>query len=389
MLASRCTLDASIKAEPKFSGYAVQKFNRLIVEGLANNGACVKVLSSFFMSKRLFWHHKKETVNSITYKYIPSINIALVRHALLMCYCFLHTLAWGIVDRKNKALVCDVLNVSACLGAVAAAKLIHLRSVGIVTDMPGMMVGTSKRLFHGERDSLNTRINKVFLGKFTHYVFLTKQMNEVLNINHRPYIVMEGLVDSNEKMPNISNKETKRIVLYAGGLHERYGLKMLVEGFMQLDFEDVELWLYGGGPFAENLPDYIKQDSRVVYKGIRPNSEVLDSEFKATLLVNPRPSHEKFTQYSFPSKNMEYMLSGTPVLTTILPGMPQEYYPYVYLFDEGESTEGYSKVLNRVLSLPTDELKLKGVEARDWVLKHKNNKNQANRIIQLIGCSQQ
>ena len=52
-------------------------------------------------------------------------------------------------------------------------------------------------------------------------------------------------------------------------------------------------------------------------------------ELKATLLVNPRPTTEEFTIYSFPSKNMEYMASGTPLLTTKLPGMPEEYHQYV------------------------------------------------------------
>ena len=46
---------------------------------------------------------------------------------------------------------------------------------------------------------------------------------------------------------------------------------------------------------------------------------------------------------------MEYMASGTPVLTTRLPGMPAEYYPYVEFIDE-ETPEGIARALKRVLS---------------------------------------
>ena len=66
------------------------------------------------------------------------------------------------------------------------------------------------------------------------------------------------------------------------------------------------------------------------------------------------------------------MVSGTPLITTKLPGMPKEYYPYVYLFDE-ETTEGYTKKLTEVLSMPDDILSNKGLSAREFVLKNKNN----------------
>ena len=78
------------------------------------------------------------------------------------------------------------------------------------------------------------------------------------------------------------------------------------------------------------------------------------------------------------------MVSGTPVLTTMLPGMPKEYYPYVYLFDSGETTEGYLKVLNNVLSKPLDELREKGMTARNWVLNNKNHIIQTARIVDMI-----
>ena len=52
---------------------------------------------------------------------------------------------------------------------------------------------------------------------------------------------------------------------------------------------------------------------------------------------------------------MEYMASGTPLLTTKLPGMPEDYYPHVYFFEE-ESVQGYADALKKVLSLPADTL---------------------------------
>ncbi len=385
VLVSQAVLDDARLRNPQFSSYAVQKFNRLVAEGLACNVQRVTALSTFFQSSTgFFWHHKNEKEHGVNYQYIPSPNYGHLRHVWLMVYCFLRVLTWGLFDKKNKILVCDVLNVSACIGSVAAARLIGLCRLGIMTDMPGLMVNRSMKPTKNKSKSRGKIKKRNYLGNFTHYVFLTEQMNEVINVKRRPYIVMEGLVDSGMLMPKADNKEQKRVVIYAGGLHERYGLKMLVEGFIQANVENSELWLYGNGPFVNELPSYSEQDARVRYMGIRPNQEIVEAEKKAHLLVNPRPTHEEFSQYSFPSKNMEYMVSGTPVLTTALPGMPKEYYPYVFLFDQGETTEGYASVLRKVLSLSDEELQEKGAKARQWVLDNKNHISQTERIIQLV-----
>ena len=88
-------------------------------------------------------------------------------------------------------------------------------------------------------------------------------------------------------------------------------------------------------------------------------------------------------KYSFPSKNMEYMVSGTPVLTTNLPGMPEEYKDYVYLFED-ESVQGMARKIREVLSLPTNELYRKGRAAKEFVLNEKNNICQTHKILLLF-----
>lgn len=361
---------------------AVQKFNSLVVEGFMLNGEEVTVLSSFFCSNgNLFWHHRKEQQDDVTYRYIPSFTVSFIRYVWLLAYGFFFVLFWGLLCRKNKTVFCDVLNVSICAGAVAAARLLGLKNVGVMTDMPGMMVARQKTSCWKSLGRLNERINKCYLNKFTHYVFLTEMMNEV-NTRNRPYIVMEGLVKHDLQIGQCYKKDDSRTIFYAGGLHARYGLQMLINAVKTLPHKDIRLVLYGNGPIVAELEN--EKDPRIVYRGLAPNDVIVEEEKRAILLVNPRPTHEDFTKYSFPSKNMEYMVSGTPLLTTLLPGMPREYYPYVYLFDKGESTEGYAEVLNNILSKSQEELNAKGGQAQQWILAHKNNIIQSARIIELI-----
>ena len=155
----------------------------------------------------------------------------------------------------------------------------------------------------------------------------------------------------------------------------------MVEAVKTLDSEDIRLVLYGDGPMVEALKK--EKDTRIEYRGVAANHEIVEAETKATLLVNPRPTHESFTFYSFPSKNMEYMISGTPVLTTCLPGMPVEYHPYVYLFEE-ESISGYARKIAEVLKLGRVELHRKGFEAKQFVLENKNEIRQAERVLDLL-----
>ena len=77
------------------------------------------------------------------------------------------------------------------------------------------------------------------------------------------------------------------------------------------------------------------------------------------------------------------MASGTPLLTTKLPGMPVEYHQYVYLFEE-ESIQGYADALKKVLSQPVDMLYTKGLQAKKFVLQNKNYVVQAQRVLDLL-----
>ena len=117
--------------------------------------------------------------------------------------------------------------------------------------------------------------------------------------------------------------------------------------------------------------------------GVKSNNEIVSDEQRASLLVNPRPSSPEYTKYSFPSKTMEYMASGTPVLMTKLPGMPKEYYPFIYTIDD-ETVEGVANALKAFFAIPASDRYRKGASAREFVLAKKSNIEQAKKIIEFI-----
>ena len=150
-----------------------------------------------------------------------------------------------------------------------------------------------------------------------------------------------------------------------------------------MDDPEARLVFYGQGNAEQALRDLAQADHRIELRGVTANDVVIQEELKATLLINPRPTGEAFTAYSFPSKNLEYMASGTPVLTTKLSGMPREYDAYAYLFDD-ESVEGMAKTLAQVLAEPRETLHARGQAAKAFVLEQKSNTAQAKRLLAFV-----
>lgn len=358
-----------------------QKYNQLLMEGLVANGVEVTSLSTRPINRSItsqkFFKAEKETENGISYDYIPFFNIKLLRELSVVFGIFFKIL-FAKGKRKDITIVCDGLNVAASMGVIAASALRGFKTVGIVTDVPC-------HLSYSQKVSRNQKINLALMRKFKSYLLLTEQMSEVVNPKKRPYVVLEGHADLS--MANVENtlegKDEKKVCLYAGSLMKIYGIGNLVEGFVKANIPNSELHIYGTGDYLEDIKALAKTHENVKYMGVAPNSEIVKAEIRATLLVNPRPSGEDYTKYSFPSKNMEYMASGTPVLTTKLPGMPKDHLEHVYLL-ENEDADGIAETLQALLTKSKEELFEKGKKAKDFILEEKNNIKQAEKLLKLI-----
>lgn len=359
-------------------GLQAQKFNYLLMKGFNSNDVDVHAVSSLPVNRenydKLFYGGNKSKDQKILFHYLPIINLPGIKNVMQTVGAFWHVFQ----AKKEDVVICDVLNASTSLGAVFAAKLKKIKCVGIVTDIPFFMLPGEMR---------NVRYEKIVdkvIKNCSHYVFLTEQMNSLLNPNNKSYMVVEGICDQKmEKFKPIICRTEKIKCFYAGQLNARYGLKMLVEGFIKANITDAELHLYGTGPYVPELESLCEEHKNVVYHGTVFNDVIVRAELEADLLINPRPTHEEFTKYSFPSKNLEYMASGTATLTTRLPGMPEEYLPYVYLIEE-ESADGIAKALEYVLGLSREEREAKGAAAKNFVLEKKSNVAQAARILDFL-----
>lgn len=224
---------------------------------------------------------------------------------------------------------------------------------------------------------ISRRISSYFDNSFDGYILLSPYMNEVVNCKQRPYLVMEGIVDGHKE---IECNQTCRAILYAGGLTEDNGILILLEGFVEAECLDVELWICGEGVLEEQVKEYANKYNNIHFFGILPNAKVQQMEREAMLLISPRFSKNEFTKYSFPSKTIEYMSTGTPTILTRLAGIPEEYFQYVYVLED-ETKQGVAKLIKTILSKSEAERKQLGKIAEQFVMNNKSASAQANKIL--------
>lgn len=353
--------------------YAASKYNTLLFEGIVKNGVETDVLSVVPINrsvyKKLIFKGYKVKKKDVSIRFLSQINLPFLKNIFNILGGFFRT----IFKPRNSVLLCDVLVVSASIGAFFAAKIRRFKKVGIVTDLPKFQpIANSSFLL---------KMNERLVEGLDAYVFLTKQMNDEVNKKNKPYLVVEG--HANEEMKDrlhapFTNQEKK--IIYAGAIEKIYGIEMLCNAFLNIALPGEYLHIYGNGDYVEELKVIAEKNENIIYHGNRPNDEIVEVELDSTLLVNPRPTDGEYTKFSFPSKTLEYMVSGTPVLSSRLAGIPKEYENYIFYFDEN-TADNLGKHMRSILDLSPEELHEKGLKAKQFVIQEKNNVVQAKKII--------
>ena len=344
---------------PQKPAFQSQKYHRLLIEGLAAHAqvdvAAVLPLNRGLMAQKVL-RLPPEQEGGARYHYAAAFQNPLrkyVQGGLELYRTVLKLL------RPDSVVFVDCLNCTTAFFAQLAARKKGCRCVGIVTDLPEML-GYSRAY---------QKLSKLVISRCTDFVLLTEMMNDRVNPQGKPHVILEGHADIAMAKKAPLPKDRPRTCL--------------VEGFRLADLPDTRLLIYGPGDYVEELKEIAAKDPRVVYGGMLLSRQVVEQEQRATLLVNPRPTDEEYVKYSFPSKTMEYMASGTPVLTTDLPGMPREYLPYVNLIRQ-ETPQGIAQALREVLTRPEEDLERQGREARRFVLEERNNVVQAEKILRML-----
>lgn len=197
------------------------------------------------------------------------------------------------------------------------------------------------------------------------------------------FLVIEGGFDVHEDiyLPNII--KTKRNMIYSGALTEYSGITSLIEAMKYVENKDAFLEIYGSGELEKYVKYSSENMSNVIYRGKVDNETMRKRQREAYLLVNPRLLSDPISMVTFPSKIFEYMVSGTPVLSTKLSGFSDEYLDKMFIV-ETNNPKDLSFMINKIMEMSADELKLISNKAREFILEHKTWEKQSTKIDEFI-----
>ena len=179
--------------------------------------------------------------------------------------------------------------------------------------------------------ALDWQVIKRLLTSIDSFVLYTEFMAQFLRIPDHKWMLMEGSLSVEEipsKLP-IHNR-TKTTVMYSGALDKKTGILEFLQAIGFIRDEKYEFWFTGSGNALQEIILASKRDARIKYLGFLPTrKDLLKKQQQATMLINMRLPSAQRSEYSFPSKLLEFMISGRPVLSPKLGGVPDEYYKYL------------------------------------------------------------
>ncbi|MDD5596359.1 MAG: glycosyltransferase [Victivallaceae bacterium] len=196
-----------------------------------------------------------------------------------------------------------------------------------------------------------------------------------------PKMHLDGGINRLRFEPDAENSpaEDKKIILYTGMLNAWGGVSFLLKAFRLISGPDIELWICGPG-INSDLEAARKSDPRIKFQGLVSEERLQRIYRQAAVLVNPRPNNINGNTMNFPSKVLEYLSYGKPVVSTWTPGLSPDYREVLEVLPE-ENERCLAETLQNVLQWPDERKKQNSVAIGNYLLNHKTWEKQSDRLV--------
>lgn len=366
---------------------AGQLFQRGMAGGLASAGLpperifSIEPVAAVPRSRRLWIRSGAFSLSGgIPVELIGFVNIYPLKWLTAGLGTFYRLLRWSWTHRRRRRVVLLVnLTMPPAVFVLLAARLTGTRVMVAVLDVfrPGGLVPDT---FYRRLDFI---IQRLLMPKFDGWMVVSQAIADDL-VPGRPVCRVEGGIVRErflEPLPGRVEDGVFRLVL-AGGLEPYNGMNLLFDALPYLP-EACEVVIAGVGSQEDAVRELAARDRRVVYRGFLAFEEVLELYRTADLLLNLRVTKALDTRYFFPSKLMEYVASGVPVLSTCTGHVEEEYGELVYLLRE-ETPEALGAAITSICLQPPQEREALGRRARQFMLEQKTWNRQGEKLIAYI-----
>lgn len=385
---------------PDTAAYRTSAFSRAghlaqlgLVQGLQSAGVDILQLTGFLAvptfprSKR--WVVKAETLelSGVPTRLAGFVNLPLLKpwSLTLSLTVQLHQ----ALRRWSKAERCIVLTYNFNTFVALPALWARFRGADVVpvlfdVDIPG----------HTVPDTLARRLDAWLLRRLLRHVdaavVITQGLaDDLLNV---PSLVVEGGLGATQiqhytrtysqgTATERQQTSTFNIVL-AGALEPYNGVDVLIEAFQALPDPDARLLIAGRGSLEPLLKQAAALDPRIQPQGYLDANGMAKLYQRASVLINHRSDARIDSRYVFPSKLIEYLATGTPIISTVFRSLRQEYQPYLVLLPD-ETPAALTLALQTVKHDP-DSSQQRARAGQNFVLQEKSWERQGHRIARFI-----
>lgn len=364
-----------------------------LIHGLINAGIHIdKIISvypipTFPTTRKLFFRSRSiQFANNLSIKLIPFLNFTPIKQVCFGLAAFYEIIKWGMTIDKSSQRIVYTFNISVPPGifVILASKLIGAKVVAMIYDInvPGETVPRSYTCL------LDYWLHRKLLPKYDGLVVITDNIAKDF-APEVPFLRVEGgiksdLVDQYSHFDSQTNcNKDYFTIVAAGGMEEANGVREILTAFSLLPGERYRIFIAGDGPLESEVRKAALSDSRINYLGFISFTEVLKLYAKADVLVNMRLTKRLNTQYFFPSKIMEYLTTGVPVISTCPGNMAEEYGHFAYLLHD-ETPESLADMIKYIESIPKPECRKRSLSARQYMVENKTWDAQSRRIADFL-----
>lgn len=160
------------------------------------------------------------------------------------------------------------------------------------------------------------------------FVFPTELLNQKVNIENRPFVIIYGTYQVEEERSNNRFDDNENVIhcVYAGTLDSRKGGAMAAVSATQFLPENYHLHILGFGTeidkkrITEKIKDVsAKSKAKVTYDGILSGENYIRFLQSCEIGLSTQDPMAKFNDTSFPSKILSYLANGLQVVTVKIP----------------------------------------------------------------------
>lgn len=332
-------------------------------------------------SKRLFFPKEIRHCDRGEITYLPFVNLHIVKNWMFARG--LYRQLCRILETQPHTVVYVYSLNTVFEGVMARLKRRYGQKFHyclIIPDLPGKY-GIVRRGIKGLKDRLEAKPKMELAAKADSYIFLTEAMKKLFP--SKPSTVLEGFLPCSEF--DYQKRRVPKTVLYTGSLNREFGLGTLLEAFCSISDPEARLWICGAGDMESAVKAALEKDPRIQFKGFLPKHEITALQTQCDVLINPRPAEGEYTHYSFPSKTMEYLLSGSKVLMYRLPGIGEEYYRYIRAIEE-EGSNAMAAAIQKAWA-DVDFYQNRSEIQINWIREEKQARQCVGRALRAIGLA--